>query len=66
MILAVSTMACGGCVRAITKAIQARDPRAVVAADLATRRLTVETGLGPDELIAVLAKAGHQAQPAPG
>ncbi|MCC7428043.1 MAG: cation transporter [Alphaproteobacteria bacterium] len=66
MILAVSTMTCGGCVRAITKTIQARDRHATVAADLAARRVSVETGLGQDEVLSVLAKAGHQAQPAPG
>ena len=63
MLFSVTNMTCGGCVRSITKAIQAADPKASVSADLETRRVAVETVLGVDQVQAVLAKAGYEAQP---
>jgi copper chaperone len=63
MIFSVTNMTCGGCVRSITKAIQMADPRASVSADLQTRRVAVETSLRTDEVKAVLARAGYEAQP---
>ncbi len=41
--LTVPSMACSACSATITKAIQAVDPAASVTADLATKRLRVET-----------------------
>ena len=63
MLFSVTNMTCGGCVRSITKAIQAADPKASVSADLEARRVAVETVLGVDQVQAVLAKAGYEAQP---
>lgn len=63
MDLSVTNMSCDGCVRAITRAIQARDPKARVSADLAARRIAVETVLGAAELQALLDKAGYRASP---
>lgn len=62
MLFSVTNMTCGGCVRSITKAIQAADPKASVSADLEARRVAVETALGADQVQAVLAKAGYEAQ----
>jgi copper chaperone CopZ len=63
MLFSVTNMTCGGCVHSITKAIQAADPKALVAADLEARRVVVETSLNAGEIEAVLASAGYQAQP---
>jgi copper chaperone len=63
MLFSVTNMTCGGCVRSITKAIQAADPKASVSADLETRRVAVETSLGAEQIQALLAKAGYEAQP---
>ena len=43
--LKVSGMTCGGCIKAVTRAIQAQDPQAQVQADLTTQLVTVETTL---------------------
>jgi copper chaperone len=45
--LKVSGMTCGGCINAVTRAIQAQDPQAQVQADLATQVVTLETTLAP-------------------
>lgn len=63
MHLSVTNMSCDGCVRAITRAIQARDPGARVSADLAARQITVESALKAAEVQALLDKAGYQAAP---
>ncbi len=51
--LKVSGMTCGGCIKAITRAIQDQDPQARVQADLATQVVQLETSL-PSEVIAQL------------
>lgn len=66
MIFSVNNMTCGGCVRSITKAIQAADPKASVSADLETRHVAVETSLRTDEIQALLAKVGYEARPLAG
>jgi copper chaperone len=66
MIFSVTGMTCGGCVRSITKAIQAADPKASVSADLDTRHVAVETSLREAEVQALLAKAGYGAAPRAG
>ena len=54
----VEDMVCGGCVKSITKAIQAQDPQARVAADPATHRLEVESALPVSRIEQVLNEAG--------
>ena len=51
--LKVSGMTCGGCINAVTRAIQAEDPLAKVQADLATQIIHLETSL-PVELASQL------------
>ena len=53
----VPDMHCDGCVKSITKAVQAADPQAKVVADLATRRVQI-SGAAP---AAVLAEAMRDA-----
>lgn len=66
MTFSVTNMTCDGCVRSITKAIQAADPKASVSADLEARRVVVETSLGAGEVQAVLSRAGYEAHPLAG
>lgn len=66
MTFSVTNMTCDGCVRSITKAIQAADPKGSVSADLEARRVVVETSLGTGEVQAVLSRAGYEAHPLAG
>ena len=56
--LKVSGMTCGGCINAITRAIQAQDPQAKVQADLATQIVNLETTLSAEQASQLLADAG--------
>jgi copper chaperone len=59
--LMIEDMTCGGCVRGVTRAIQAIDPAAMVAADLAARSIEVSTSRSEAEIRAVLRQAGYAA-----
>lgn len=56
--LKVSGMTCGGCIKAITRAIQEQDPRAQVQADLATQVLKLETTLSTEVVAQLIEDAG--------
>ncbi len=56
--LKVSGMTCGGCINAVTRAIQAQDPQAKVSADLATQIVDIETSLSPEIASQLMADAG--------
>jgi copper chaperone len=56
--LKVSGMTCGGCINAVTRAIQAQDPQAQVQVDLATQVVTLETTLAPQSAAELIADAG--------
>jgi copper chaperone len=56
--LKVSGMTCGGCINAVTRAIQAQDPQAIVQADLATQTVTLETALSVAQASQLIADAG--------
>lgn len=56
--LKVSGMTCGGCINAVTRAIQAQDPDAKVQADLATQLVTLETSLSAAEASQLITDAG--------
>jgi copper chaperone len=57
--LHVAGMTCGHCVRAVTGAIQARDPGAKVDVDLVAGVVKAETSLGQDDLVAAIAAEGY-------
>jgi copper chaperone len=57
--LRVSGMTCGHCVRAVTTAIQARDPAAKVEVDLAAGLVKAETRLGREDLAAAIEGEGY-------
>ena len=52
----VEGMSCGHCVKAITQAVQAKDPAASVRVDLAAREVGVESALSAEQVIARSAK----------
>ena len=57
----VPDMSCGHCKAAIERALASLDPAAVVAVDLAAKRVSVQTDL-PDAAVSdALAKAGYPA-----
>ena len=56
--LKVSGMTCGGCINAVTRAVQAQDPKATVQADLATQVVSVETTLSPQLAAELITDAG--------
>jgi copper chaperone len=56
--LKVSGMTCGGCINAVTRAVQAQDPQAQVQADLATQVVSLETSLSPERAGELITEAG--------
>ena len=56
--LKVSGMTCGGCINAVTRAIQSEDPAAKVQADLATQTVTLETTLSQVQASQLITDAG--------
>ena len=56
--LKVSGMTCGGCINAITRAIQAEDPQAKVQADLASQVVDLETSLSATQVSQIITDAG--------
>jgi copper chaperone len=58
----VQGMSCGHCVKAITQALQAKDPAASVRIDLAAKEVGVESALSADQVIAVITEEGYEAE----
>ena len=56
--LKVSGMTCGGCINAVTRAIQAQDPQATVQADLPSQMVNLETSLSAAQASQIITKAG--------
>jgi copper chaperone len=56
--LKVSGMTCGGCINAVTRAIQAQDPQAKVLADLAKQTVELETSLSSEVASQLITAAG--------
>jgi copper chaperone len=56
--LKVSGMTCGGCINAVTRAVQAQDPQAVVQADLPSQTVTLETTLSAAQASQLITDAG--------
>ncbi|WP_312161435.1 heavy-metal-associated domain-containing protein [Phenylobacterium sp.] len=55
----VEGMSCGHCVQTVTKAIQGVEPKAVVAVDLATGRVTVQGGERREAIAQAIRDAGY-------
>ena len=58
----VQGMSCGHCVKAITQALQAKDPAASVRVDLAAREVGVESVLTVEQVIAAITEEGYDAK----
>ncbi|MBK5516238.1 heavy-metal-associated domain-containing protein [Pseudomonas sp. TH10] len=58
----VQGMSCGHCVKAITQALQARDPAASVRVDLGAREVGVESSLSAEEVLAAITEEGYDAK----
>ena len=55
----VQGMSCGHCVKAITNAVQAKDPAASVRVDLAAKEVGVESTLSAEQVIEVISEEGY-------
>ncbi len=55
----VEGMTCGHCVRAVTQAVQNRDPAAEVKVDLAAKQVSVRSELSRDVIAGVIRKEGY-------
>ncbi|KAA0967769.1 heavy-metal-associated domain-containing protein [Pseudomonas sp. ANT_H12B] len=58
----VQGMSCGHCIRAITQALQAKDPAASVRVDLAAKEVGVESALTTEQVIAAITEEGYDAK----
>jgi copper chaperone len=56
--LFVTGMTCGGCTKAVTKAIQLQDAEAMVRVDLDTQKVEIESRLDREALITIVTDAG--------
>ncbi|OOG84820.1 copper resistance protein CopZ [Pseudomonas sp. A25(2017)] len=60
----VQGMSCGHCVKAITQAVQAKDPAADVQIDLGAKTVQVQSSLPADAVLAAIKEEGYEASPA--
>ncbi|SDS18889.1 cation transporter [Pseudomonas fuscovaginae UPB0736] len=58
----VQGMSCGHCVKAITSAVQAKDPAASVQVDLGAKEVGVQSRLSADEVISAIVEEGYEAK----
>ncbi|QKV62184.1 heavy-metal-associated domain-containing protein [Pseudomonas sp. 43A] len=56
----VQGMSCGHCVKAITNAVQARDPAASVRVDLVAKEVGVESAMSADQVIEAIREEGYE------
>jgi copper chaperone len=57
--LQVEGMSCGGCVRSVTKSVQAIDGNAKIDVDLASKKVRVETQASLDAVKSAISDAGY-------
>ena len=60
----VDGMTCGGCVGAVTRAVQTVDKDAKVEVDLASKTVKVDSNVSPLQIIDVTTNAGFEARTA--
>ncbi len=63
-IFEVQGMSCGHCVKAITQAVLAKDPKADVRVDLGKKTVHVQSSLSTDAVLAAIKEEGYDASPA--
>jgi copper chaperone len=57
--LQVEGMSCGGCVRSVTRSVQAVDGNAKIDVDLASKKVRVETQASLDAVKSAISDAGY-------
>lgn len=60
--LEVKGMTCQGCVNAVTRVVQRKDPQAQVKIDLARGRLDGQSEVEPEALASAISAAGYEAR----
>ncbi|MVW74925.1 heavy-metal-associated domain-containing protein [Pseudomonas xionganensis] len=55
----VEGMTCGHCIKAISEALQSRDPAAKVQVDLGKKEVRVDSQVDATELMSAIAEAGY-------
>jgi copper chaperone len=55
----IPAISCGHCARAVTEAVHAADPAAQVQVDVASKRVSVESQVPREAIVAQLAEAGY-------
>ncbi|UUZ68978.1 heavy-metal-associated domain-containing protein [Polaromonas sp. P2-4] len=56
----LQSMTCSHCVNAVTKAVKSADPDAKVEVDLPNHKVSVETRVDRETVIAALSEAGYR------
>ncbi|WHS59835.1 cation transporter [Pseudomonas sp. G2-4] len=59
----VQGMSCGHCVKAITQAVQAKDPAAEVQVDLGAKTVQVQSALPVDAVLEAIKEEGYEVSP---
>ena len=57
--LIVNDMTCGGCVASITRVVKGLDANATVNADVASKRVKIESVINNESVIAAISDAGY-------
>lgn len=57
--LTVNDMTCGGCVASITRVVKGLDANATIEADIASKRVKIESAIHGDKVIAAISDAGY-------
>lgn len=58
-VFTVEGMSCGHCVKAVTQAVQSKDPAASVRVDLAAKEVGVESALSTEQVIEAISEEGY-------
>ena len=60
--LTINDMTCGGCVASITRVINGLDPDATVDANVDTKRVSIDSPIDTDAIVAAITHAGYHPQ----
>jgi len=58
-VFSVEGMSCGHCIKAVTQAVQSKDPAASVRVDLAAKEVGVESALSAEQVIEAISEEGY-------
>lgn len=56
--LTINDMTCGGCVASITRVVKGLDPSATVDADVASKRVRIDSTINSEAVFAAISTAG--------